>query len=88
MPTTKDNTQDVARYADNIRAIYQSASPEEIKAGRAWYQDAHDYAAAIAHDFNLPLSTVTAVIAAISPNCSWEINKRVRVTIDNVEIAQ
>jgi len=54
----------------NILKIYRSASPEQVEAGMTWYFRAHDLAVELAGD-----SAIGAgVIAALSPNCSWDQN--------------
>ena len=58
----------------NILAIYNLSSAGEIKAGLAWYSDAHNQALQISEALNVPLTTVVGVIAALSPNNKWERN--------------
>jgi hypothetical protein len=61
-------------YTKNILTIYYMATPEEIYQGKNWYLNAQKQAQAIALDFDIPLSIVVGVIAALSPNNKWERN--------------
>ena len=61
-------------YVKNILAVYASASDADHNAGRAWYDDAHASARAIADDYGLPLHIVAGVIAALSPTNKWSRN--------------
>mgnify|MGYP003663188375 FL=1 len=58
----------------NITAMYKLATPDEVKAGLDWYANAHTEALTIANRFEIPLTTVVGVIAALSPNNKWERN--------------
>ena len=54
--------------------MYKLATPDEVKAGLDWYANAHTEALTIANRFEIPLTTVVGVIAALSPNNKWERN--------------
>lgn len=58
----------------NIHAIFNLATPEEIKAGKAWYAEAQAACQRMARDHRLPLEIVVGVVAALSPNNRWERN--------------
>ena len=61
----------------NKHAILQrfnQASADELNAGLAWYQDAHDWCKDIATQHELSLETVVGIVAALSPACAWEKN--------------
>ena len=53
---------------------YRQASTQELSAGLAWYQDAHDWCKDIAIQYELSLETVVGIVAALSPACAWEKN--------------
>src|SRR5690606_17674341 len=57
----------------NITRIYRAASPEEVAAGLAWYEEARQLARDL--DPDNP-SRAAAVIAALSPRESWTNNVR------------
>jgi len=41
-----------------------------------WYADAHAFAWELAVEFNIGTDIAAGIIAALSPACDWEINKR------------
>lgn len=58
-----------------IIAILEEASRQERYAGMTWYQDAHDMCHKWAIDYNIfSHSHVAGIIAALSPQRSWESN--------------
>ena len=59
---------------NNIKRIYNKATPQEIIEGVAWYAKAQEDAKNIAVQYDIPLSTVVGVIASLSPNNKWERN--------------
>jgi hypothetical protein len=61
------------QYVQNIVAVWQSATPEQMFRGRAWYRTAHDLAKTIAGG---NARTGAGVIAALSANKSWSENCR------------
>lgn len=69
----KTETQE---YVKNLLSIYLLASPEDIKAGKAWYGNARKYAKSLARKYNVSLDIAAGVIAALSPGQEWEKNKR------------
>ena len=61
---------DINSAARNIRKVLASASDAERESGMAWYRTAHEIAAEIA-----PTAEIGAgVIAALSPQTSWDQN--------------
>lgn len=58
----------------NLEWILKRATDNQITTGLNWYQAAQDSASEIATRFNLPLTTVLGVIAALSPGLRWERN--------------
>ncbi len=63
------------KWLVNIRQAFDKASPEEVTSGVRWYQDARTWAARVANDQGLDLSTVAGVLAALSPMVNWNQNK-------------
>lgn len=61
---------------ENIKAIYDEASMPALAHGTVWYQDAHNFCVDLAYKYDLELKVVVAALAALSPNVSWETNKR------------
>lgn len=60
----------------NIRKVFDLATPEDLESGRAWYQEAHDFAVGLSIEYTVPVKAVADVIAALSPGIRWESNKR------------
>ncbi len=58
----------------NILAVYDMATPEEIREGVVWYATALAECKRISIDNDVPLSTVVGVTAALSPNNKWTRN--------------
>ena len=61
---------------ENILAIYQLATPDEIAHGRRWYAEAKEACEIIASRYNLPLFAVVGVCSALSPRNRWTRNVR------------
>lgn len=59
----------------NILKIYRRATEQDIKGGIEWYARAKREARMISIAFDLPITTVVGVMAALSPNNKWERNK-------------
>lgn len=67
---------DLTDVRKRLRAWYDLFSVRHIADGRAWYSAAREFARALADKYNLPMPAVVGVIACLSPQCPWEINKR------------
>lgn len=52
---------------DNILAVIEQATEDELKEGLNWYAEARAWIADVADSTGLPLFTVTQVFAALSP---------------------
>lgn len=61
-------------YLSNILATYNRRTDEDTTNGLEWYDVAQAQAQDIANEFELPLTTVIGVMAALSPNNRWERN--------------
>jgi hypothetical protein len=70
----------IDQLATNTTALMRMADPDPEEAARkrqlasTWYNKAHDIAQSWADEYNLPLSTVVAVIAQLSPQTEWGEN--------------
>ena len=53
---------------------YNSASLQNMLAGKGWYENAHIECQMIALAFEMPLSIVVGVMASLSPNNKWHRN--------------
>ena len=61
-------------YVDNIASVFHQATQPERESGLIWYDAARSDAEAISLEFEIPVSTVVGVIAALSPNNRWSRN--------------
>lgn len=66
-----------AVMVNNLTKLYHSATIVELKQGKHWYTAANEIVREFADQYRLPDRTVAAVIAAVSPQCSWEANVRI-----------
>lgn len=66
---------DVKTMCANILTLYSQANQEEIEQGFNWYSEARQYCRQLACEYSLPLPIVASVLATLSPNCSWAMNK-------------
>jgi hypothetical protein len=73
MIPTKPSDSTRRRYIANIVKVYNSATPEQRRAGAEWYRRAHELA-----DFLSEGDVVrgAGVIAALSANKAWDMNQR------------
>jgi hypothetical protein len=60
----------------NLYKLYQQATEDERNEGREWYTRAHEYALSLSERYNITLWQAAGVLAALSPGCNWERNKR------------
>lgn len=58
----------------NITRLFRTATTEQIIAGVAWYDDAHEIASALAVKNGVTLEVAAGVLAAVSPLNSWGSN--------------
>jgi hypothetical protein len=58
----------------NIMDIFGRATPEEISAGKVWYQQANEIANLMAVKYNLSVPQCAGIISALSPGTSWSQN--------------
>lgn len=66
---------------ENLRALLLKATAADVREGTTWYQDAHEFATELAATYSVTLRQASAVIAALSPQVSWELNKRIAVDL-------
>lgn len=78
----KITRDDIETYVSNIIATWNSATSEQLAAGRAWYSVARDIALIIG---NGDVRKGAGVIAALSPMTSWSLNVRNATSLANGE---
>jgi hypothetical protein len=59
----------------NLRNVANMASPEHWTEGKNWYRNARLFCYNFAVTYNLPLERVVGMLAALSPQTAWSINK-------------
>lgn len=59
---------------DNLIRLHGEATAADGEAGAMWYPNAHKIVCEWANTFSLPIATVAAVVAAISPQVEWSRN--------------
>jgi hypothetical protein len=66
----------MTQYVRNILKVYRRASDDDMANGIEWYARALRMSETIAKEYDLPVTTVVGVMAALSPNNRWERNVR------------
>lgn len=64
----------VENATEMILEWYSLASEDELTRGAAWYNQAHQYALALAENHDTNLAVAAGVISALSPGATWERN--------------
>lgn len=71
MATLKATPQQIL---NNLFNYYHQANDKQKADGLAWYDIAHQSCKDVAAKYNLPLTIVTGIVAALSPRMRWEDN--------------
>lgn len=58
----------------NLLDVYAQRTRADYEAGIAWYPNAHRIVCEWADAYERPIANVACVVAALSPQCSWERN--------------
>lgn len=61
-------------FERNVESWLDKVKDEHWQAGHNWYKQANQFAKHLSEDTGLPLENVAGVIAALSPQVSWEVN--------------
>ena len=61
----------------NLRAVLELATHEDWSAGTSWYNVAHEEARKLSDSYGLTVESAAGIIAALSPQTSWEENLRI-----------
>jgi hypothetical protein len=73
---TKRKQREISpEIVDRLKGLYETATAGQLASGLVWYQEAHEYAVALAAKHGTSPSVVCAVIAALSPGANWDHNK-------------
>ena len=60
----------------NIVATYRRADADQLQSGHSWYSVARTFAYGLSDRYELTREQAAGIIAALSPQTSWEINQR------------
>lgn len=66
----------IETVTDRIISVYRSASDGEAHYGRTWYSQANEYARRLADRYDVSVRSAAGIIAALSPQVSWDDNQR------------
>lgn len=61
-------------FEQNVEVWFDKVKAEHWESGKAWYKQAYQFTKYLSEDTGLPLENVAGVIAALSPQVSWETN--------------
>lgn len=64
-----------------ILRTYDSATDDERHDGHGWYRSVHGIAADLASEYALSVPAAVGIIAALSPQTSWDLNVRNAYTL-------
>jgi len=64
----------ISQYARNLRSIWESATAEDVQAGRIWYPMARGELYDVAREFRFSLKRTAFAAAALSNNMEWSQN--------------
>ena len=67
LPTSKDLARNVKRWAAKLQEHHWQA-------GKAWYKHANQLCQVLSTETEVPLRNVCGVLAALSPQVSWDVN--------------
>lgn len=66
----------IRQQANRIEKILNQSTTKEFKEGLNWYYDAHKFALELSELYNVKLIRVCHIISLLSPQTSWEKNKK------------
>lgn len=55
---------------------WKEIEPHNIKVTKRWYREARGFCKELASIHDLPVRNVAAIVSALSPSVSWDLNKR------------
>jgi len=62
-------------HKDKIIALFNQTDRHNLDNGMIWYESANLHARQLSIEYNISLSKVVGIMAALSPNNKWERNK-------------
>lgn len=61
----------------NLDLIYQQCTFDDFNNGKTWYENAKSFSLDLSKKYNVGEEKSAAIIAALSPQKSWEVNKKI-----------
>lgn len=68
----------------NAEKLIDAATPAERREGMQWYTEANGYAKELAQQYGTSVETESAIIAALSPQSQWPVNKEAAKAISEI----
>lgn len=69
----------LAKYSpqmiDNILFVLDMAKTKQFEKGLKWYHNARSFCRYLSIKYDIPLESAVGIVAVLSPNLSWRINK-------------
>ncbi len=65
---------DLNAMGDNLVAILEQSTSQEIKSGRSWYSDCNKLVGRLAKKYDHNIQTVTGILASLSPETNFSQN--------------
>lgn len=73
-------TYHVPSMTRRVLRWYDRATDAQIEFGKTWYLDARDFSASLVQD-RYTVEQIAGVVAALSPQCTWEANQTAAVRV-------
>ena len=77
---TVTKATDLSIYS-NLKSWAMEALIEDVKQGKAWYEDAQEFCMQLSLKYGIAPYIVAAVVSCLSPNNKWERNKIDTITV-------
>ena len=70
----KQSKYELQKISRNLDYFFNLATPEDVKQGKRWYQEANQFCEDVAKEYNTTPLQVASVVSALSPRNRWEQN--------------
>lgn len=61
----------------NLKSVYSECTKDELIKGEGWYESANSFSLYLSEKYKVDEMKSAAIIAALSPQKEWELNKRI-----------
>ncbi len=65
----------LSNHKRNIVALFNATTRQNLDNGMTWYHDAYMVAFKLSYEYQIPMTKVVGIMAALSPNNKWQRNK-------------